>query len=273
MKYKADLHSHSTASDGQYSPTELVKLAKNAGVELLALTDHDTMAGTDEAIRAAEALGGIRVLRGVELGAADHRYMHIVALDPDPGDTPLATLCACLERGRVERMYRIIDFLKKKGVPVTAEEVEAVAGRTAVGRPHFARVMVAKGYVASVKEAFDRYLDTREYQSIERIKYAADECIEGIKASGGKAVLAHPYQLGYSHEEMDRLLKWLKMAGLDAIEVYYRRHTPEQIAEYMAFAKKYDLHISAAGDFHGPKVHPDDAFHPVEIETDWIFEK
>ena len=198
MTCLADLHTHTTASDGQYAPSQLAAKALAAGIQILAVTDHDTIDGAEEAVRAGETCG-LTVLRGVELGAREDRHMHILGLNLGPECPVLAELCRRLRASREERKYRIAAFLREKGMDVPLEEVEALAGGGVVARPHFARVMLRHGYVSSLRDAFDRYLDTDEYQRIERWKASAAECIAAIHDAGGKAVLAHPYQLGCSH--------------------------------------------------------------------------
>ena len=196
MTCPADLHTHTTASDGQYTPSQLAAKALAAGIQILAVTDHDTMDGAEEAVRAGQACG-LTVLRGVELGAREDRHMHILGLNLGPECPALAELCRRLRASREERKYRIAAFLRGKGLDVPLEEVEALAGGGVVARPHFARVMLRRGYVSSLREAFDRYLDTDEYQRIERWKAGAPECIAAIHDAGGKAVLAHPCQRGW----------------------------------------------------------------------------
>ena len=156
--------------------------------------------------------------------------MHILGLNLGPECPALAELCRRLRASREERKYRIAAFLRGKGLDVPLEEVEALAGGGVVARPHFARVMLRRGYVSSLREAFDRYLDTDEYQRIERWKAGAPECIAAIHDAGGKAVLAHPCQLGCSHGRLEEILRALKDAGLDGIECFYPRHSPEQTA-------------------------------------------
>lgn len=269
MQYRVDLHTHSTASDGQYSPSELVQKAKAAGVECLALTDHDTLDGLDEAVQTGNSLG-ITVLRGVELGAQEDRHLHILGLGLSEAHTPLSELCRKMKASRDERKYRIIDFLAEQNVHISLDEVEAQASGQIIARPHFAQVLLNRGYVSSMQEAFDRYLDTDEYQKIERLKATAEECIHAIHSSGGHAVLAHPYQLGYDDDALDALLSQLKDTGLDGLECYYTRHTSSQIFCYLALADKYQLHITAGSDFHGENVRPDMAITPVPLELKWL---
>lgn len=272
MIQMVDLHTHSTASDGQYPPAQLVKKAQETGIEVLALTDHDTVAGVEEASSAGRQYG-VTVLRGVELGAKEDRHMHILGLGFRADCTQLTLLCQKLQDGRNERKYRIIDFLEEKGVHISLEEVEALAGGDIIARPHFAQVMLRHGYVSSTREAFDRYLDTDEYQRIERFKADARTCIDAIHQDGGQAVLAHPYHLGFSDEKLDATLRCLRDNGLDALECYYPRHTPAMVQHYLELAKRYDLHVSAGSDFHGPQVRPDTFLTPTALETDWLANK
>lgn len=264
-----DLHTHSTASDGQYTPTELVKLAKKRGIEVLALTDHDTVDGIGEALCAGKTLC-VRVLPGIELSAKGYHTFHILGYGIDPNNPVLAELCGRMKARRDERTERLLTFLRAKGVELSASEVEEIAGGDIIGRPHFAQAMVQRGYVGSIREAFDRYLDTEEYhEKVERGKPSAKECIEAIRAAGGKASLAHPYQIGIGHDELNGLIGELAGYGLDAIECYYPKHTPEQERFYLHLAKKYGLHVTGGSDFHGEKVKPDVDLSTLELKLEW----
>lgn len=263
-----DLHTHSTASDGQYTPSELAALAKERGIALLALTDHDTTDGLEEAVRAGDALG-LRVLRGIELGAAEYSGLHILGYGFDPAR--LEPLCQKLRDSRNERKYRILDFLREKGCPLTLEEVEDIAGGAVIARPHFAQAMVCRGYVNTNHEAFDRYLDTKEFQRrVKRFKVDAKTCVETIKAAGGCASLAHPYQIGLEGRELEELIQALADCGLDAIECYYPKHTPEQQAAYLHLADKYCLHATGGSDFHGEQVKPEIGLAALPLDAEWI---
>ena len=267
-----DLHTHTTASDGQYSPAELVMLAKERGLDVLAVTDHDTIAGVNEARRAGETLGLV-VIQGVELSAKEHTNFHILGYGFRDGDTELARLCGQFRAGREERKYKIVDFLREKGVDIDLAEVEALAGGEVIARPHFAQVMVRHGYVETNREAFDRYLDTEEFrQRVKRFKADAKTCVEAVKRAGGKVSLAHPYQMGLPDEELEALAGRLKEWGLDAIECYYPRYTPEQQAFYLYLAEKYGLHATGGSDFHGEKVKPDIRLAGLDLELDWLTE-
>lgn len=265
-----DLHTHTTASDGQYTPTELVELAKARGLSVLAVTDHDTIAGVAEAQRAGKELG-LHVIRGVELSAKERSNFHILGYGFGDGDTELSRLCEQFRAGRDERKYKIVDFLCEKGVDIDLSEVEELAGGEVIARPHFARVMVRRGYVENNREAFDRYLDTEEFrQRVKRFKADARTCVEAVKAAGGKASLAHPYQMGLPDGELDELVGRLKSWGLDAIECFYPKYTPEQQEFYLHLAEKYRLHQTGGSDFHGERVKPDVAMAALELELDWL---
>lgn len=269
MNVTADLHTHSTASDGQYTPSELVWLAQSRGIEVLALTDHDTLDGLEEAVQAGNALG-LRVVPGVELGAREHRNLHILGYQVRLDAPELQKMCAELKRGRDERKYRMIAFLREKGVVLSLAEVEELAGGEIIARPHFAQAMVRRGYVQTTREAFDRYLDTEEYQRIERPKPDAGTCVETIKGAGGKVSLAHPYQVGLDDVSLEALVKKLAGYGLDALECYYPKHTPEQQAFYLRLAQKYHLHMTGGSDFHGERVKPDILLAKIPLELGWL---
>jgi len=269
FKLKIDFHIHTTASDGQYSPTEVVRMAKNNNLECIAITDHDTIKGLEEAYEAGEQ-NKLKILGGVEFGAEEHRYLHILGLDVDRTSSDLQKLCLELEKSRNERKYRIIDYLKEKDIVVTLEEVGEIAGGNIIARPHFAQVLVNKGYLKTTREAFDRYLDTEEYQIIERKKEKARECIEVIHRAKGKAILAHPYQLKFEDEKLDELVKELVKYGLDGIECYYPLHSEAQIDFYLELAEKYHLIISSGSDFHGEKVKPNIKLATRDVNIDWI---
>lgn len=266
----SDLHTHSTASDGQYTPSELACLAKKRGLDLLALTDHDTVDGLDEAVKAGEKLG-LRILRGIELSAREYGTFHILGYGINPEAPVLQALCSRMKEGRDERAPRLIAFLREKGMTISMDEVQEIAGGAIIGRPHFAQAMVRRGYVASNREAFDRYLDTDEFrQRVERPKPSVRECIEAIKDAGGKVSLAHPYQIGIGETALDALVGELAGCGLDAIECYYPRHTAEQTAFYLDLAKKYCLHITGGSDFHGERVKPDIKLAALELDLGWL---
>lgn len=264
-----DLHIHSTASDGQYAPGELVQMAKEKGIDTLALTDHDTLDGLVEAAQAA-AQYGVRLLRGVELSAGEYHNFHILGYQFRDDPASLQTLCERFQKGREEKKLLLLDFLHSKGVDITLDEVERLAGGKIIGRPHFAQALVQRGYVKTNQEAFERYLDTPEYHEIKIFKLSARECIDAIKSSGGKASLAHPYQLQLDDSKLEGLVKKLSDWGLDAIECYYPKHTPTQQAFYLKLTEVYGLHATGGSDFHGEKVKPDVALARLDLDVGWL---
>lgn len=272
--YPVDLHTHSKASDGQYRPSDLVKLAKEKEIQVLALTDHDTLNGLDEAATLGRELG-VHVLPGIEMSAREFHTFHILGYGYgiSEKDSPLTKMCQNLQNGRDDRALRIIDYLKEKSMAIELEELRAFADGGVIGRPHFARLMVDKGYISNYREAFDLYLDTDEYHARIENKPPVHKCMESIKASGGKVSLAHPYQIGLDNDQLDSLVKKLMDMGLDAIECYYPRHTVAQTTFYLELAKKYGLHVTGGSDFHGEKVKPNIDLAQLDLELDWLLEK
>lgn len=266
----ADLHTHTTASDGQYAPTELVRMAKGQGLEAIAITDHDTVDGLWEAVQAGKKYG-LRIIQGIELSAKEYPTFHILGYGITPDTPVLLKLCKRMKSRREERNERLLMFLYGKGIGLSLSEVTEIAGGDIIGRPHFAQAMVRHGYVSTNREAFDRYLDTVEYhEKVEGGKPSAQECIEAIKASEGKVSLAHPYQIGISCDELDILVKKLKDLGLDAIECFYPKYTVEEQKFYLHLANKYQLHCTGGSDFHGERVKPDVELAALKLELDWI---
>lgn len=265
-----DLHTHTTASDGQYTPSELVQMAKSRGLETIAITDHDTVDGLQEAIEAGKQ-NDLWVIPGIELSAKEYPTFHILGYAFSPDAPTLRELCHRMKARRDERSQRLLAFLGEKGVRLILSEVTEIAGGDIIGRPHFAQAMVRRGYVSTNREAFDRYLDTEEYhKKVERGKPSAQECIQAIRASGGKVSLAHPYQIGISDGELDKLVERLADFDLDAIECYYPKYTPERQEFYLRLAEKYHLHQTGGSDFHGEKVKPEVNLELYSLNLDWL---
>lgn len=266
----ADLHTHSNASDGQYAPAELVGLAKRQNIDVLAVTDHDTIGGVAEAMETGERLG-VKVLRGVEFSADDHLYLHILGYSFDPGR--LRVFLDALQKRWEDRKRQIHDYLRSKGVEVDLGEVEKLAQGRMVGRPHFAMAMLNAGLIQDRNEAYTRYLDTPEFHSIDGGRPSAETCVRTLKGAGAKVSLAHPYQIVLKGETLEELVARLKGCGLDAVECYYTKHTPEQQAEYLRLAQKYRLHVTGGSDFHGEKTKPDYPLKGLELELGWLLDK
>ncbi|HWP44289.1 MAG TPA: PHP domain-containing protein, partial [Blastocatellia bacterium] len=249
--YVIDLHSHTFYSDGSASPHELVRMAAAQGARALAITDHDTVAGLREGSDAAREVG-IEFIRGVEISAEySPGTMHILGYYIDSESQDLLSKLDELRDARDRRNPEIARRLQELGMDVSYEEVRALAGNEVVGRPHFARVMLEKGYVESIQDAFNRFLAKGAAAYVEKKRLSPAESIDLIHAAGGVAVLAHPYQLKLSDEETDRMIGELAEMGLDGVEAIYSRHSEAQREMYSQMAARYGLLVTGGSDYHG----------------------
>lgn len=248
---RIDLHLHTTFSDGSLPPSEVLALAQKAGVTALAITDHDIVEGIPEATAAGERLG-IEVIPGVEISSRfGESELHILGYFMDWQDPALNRRLAELRACRHMRNPLIVEKLNGLGLPMTYEEVQALAGTGAVGRPHIARVMMEKGYVQSAKEAFDRYLAEGRPAYVPRQLPEPAEAIAWIRAARGLPVLAHPTWVRATEDGLLKLCEQLKAAGLMGIEVHYSTHKRAQTAAYLNIARRLDLLVTGGSDFHG----------------------
>ncbi|HEY6391780.1 MAG TPA: PHP domain-containing protein [Bryobacteraceae bacterium] len=250
-----DLHTHTNESDGSYTPAELIDHAVALKLEALAISDHDTFAGYDQAVQPA-ADAGLDLVCAIELGArtsgTPRRTVHLLGyfLHQPPSAEFRGWLDELLTNRR-ERNLRLIDKLRSVGVEIELSDVERI-GRTLTGRPHFARVLVHKGYAANTEEAFRRYLGESAAAFVERQQPDANVGIRRILAGGGLPFLAHPGRLGIRDPGIEEhLISSLKDAGLKGIEVYHSDHGPADVERYKELAKKYELAVSGGSDFHG----------------------
>ncbi len=245
-----DLHTHSTASDGTLTPTELIIAAKEAGLVALALTDHDTINGLPEAVRAGEK-HGIEVIPGCELSVqSDVGVLHIVGLWVDPYSAFLQDTFEAVIKKRATRNIDMIKKLQDIGIDITMEEVLEKAAGT-VGRPHIAKILLEKKYVHSFDEAFDKYLGKKGKGYIPKNSLPPEKALHLLKSTNATSILAHPFLLSKDEAVLDIKVKELKDLGLDGIEIYYNSHTPEMMAVCKRLARKYDLVASGGSDFHG----------------------
>lgn len=248
-----DLHAHTTASDGSFSPRELVALAREKNLRAVGVTDHDTIAGWDEAFEAGQELG-VEVVPGVELSTGyEGGRFHLLGYLFE-AESRLSRRLVELQEGRAKRNATIFENLAKLGVPLTEEEVRAIAGRDdgELGRPHLARAMVNRGYVKDTQEAFDLYLaDGKPGYSADK-SLSPKEGIELIHDAGGVAIWAHPpFRKKFSYDELEeRLRDWISW-GLDGLEIYYSGYNEEDAAWTAAMVEKYNLIGSGGSDFHG----------------------
>jgi hypothetical protein len=247
-----DLHTHTDRSDGTFTPAELVAEAVRVGLHALAITDHDTMAGCDAALPHARD-AGLDLVCGIELST---RYkgqsVHLLGYFPNggPSDEFRAWLDFLLESRR-DRNRRLIAKLQSLGVDITLEDVEN-KGRTLTARPHFARVLVDKGYVKDLQEAFDVYLDESAKGYVQRQDVPIDEAIERIAAAGGVSSVAHPVRIAKNDwEKVAEYVGDFASMGLGAIEVYHSDHSPENVSYYQSLARRFQLGVTGGSDFHG----------------------
>jgi 3',5'-nucleoside bisphosphate phosphatase len=247
-----DLHTHTTYSDGSASVDQLIELAATMHASAVSITDHDTVAAVSEARVAADRFG-IEFVPGVEISAEySPGTMHILGYCFDDQAVALVAKLDELRIAREQRNPQIADRLRLLGFDITYDEVAMLAGNKVVGRPHFARAMIEKGYVSSVQDAFDRFLKKGAPAYVEKARLSPSEAISLIQAAGGVAVLAHPYQLKLSsYEEVDDLIGELAELGLDGIEAVYSRHSEAQRASYSEIAKRHHLLITGGSDYHG----------------------
>jgi predicted metal-dependent phosphoesterase TrpH len=254
-----DLHSHTTASDGTYSPAQLVEEARRTGVRTLGITDHDTFSGYDQALPLAHQ-AGLDLICGIELSTKLHGHsVHLLGYFLSPllnadGLGVFRRWIGDLQASRRERNVRLIARLRELGLDITLEEVQARGGEM-TGRPHFAQVLIQKGYVSTVQQAFDEYLDESAKGYVTRREPAFAEAVKYIRDAGGIASLAHPIRL---REDVAAALPELRAAGLNAIEVYHSDHSAAQTALYRQLAEQHGLLVTGGSDFHGavkPEIH------------------
>lgn len=246
-----ELHCHTTASDGTFTPGELVHLAASLGITHLAITDHDSTGAVAEAMPLCRERG-IVFVPAIELSASyQGRPMDLLGYGIDPGNPKLVAALARMVRRRADRLGAILDGLRSTGIELAEDEVTTLAAGGVVGRPHVAQALVRRGVVSSVAEAFDRFLGRGRPGYVPKENFAPDEAIAIIMGAGGVAVLAHPCYLRLDDEAFTRLLDELTGAGLAGIEVHYSQHGAEDVARYAGFAARYGLLATGGSDFHG----------------------
>jgi 3',5'-nucleoside bisphosphate phosphatase len=252
-----DLHSHSNESDGTSTPAELIELAMRANLAALAITDHDTFEGFNKALPFAQT-ASFDLIRGIELnsrlelpGAKQPRFVHVLGYFPS--NEPAAEFHAWLNKEREDRRARnrkLVGALEHRGIAITLEEVEA-RGRSLTGRPHFARILVEKGYAQNSDDAFKKYLGEEAPSYVQRQSHDLEEVIRVVRLGGGVPVIAHPIRLGLDREQERSVLASAKEAGLLGLEVYHSEHSASEQAHYKQLAEDLDLAPTGGSDFHG----------------------
>lgn len=260
MKGNIDLHTHSTASDGSMTPKELVRHAGERGLSAIALTDHDTIDGIKEAVDAARGIG-LEVVPGVEISVDYKSEMHILGYFLDERYLKLAHTLEQLRENRNKRNKRMIKKLNDIGFNISIAEVEAECRDKVVGRSHIAKVMYNKGYVSSIRSAFDKYLSIGGAAYAKKEMLTPGQGIGMIIEAGGLPVLAHPMYLNHSIQQLDDLLSKLVKFKLKGIEAYYVDNTGKDTEAHLKLAEKYKLFVTGGSDFHG-SLKPD-----IEIGT------
>ena len=269
MGYKSgivDLHIHSTASDGSIAPLDILTLAKNAHLAAFALTDHDAISGTREILAHRHLLGPVKFLTGVEISAQSPDFFnvsgsfHVLGYGFNLDHPALNQALQAQQSSRKSRNPQIIARLNALGFDISLDTVVAESEKDAqIGRPHIARVMVKKGFAASVNDAFDKWLGKGKPAYVEKARIASARAIELIRKAGGAAVLAHPGLLDVADfDAYEYLISELVPMGLMGLEVYYPGHSPEETGYFLELTEKYGLLATGGSDFHGainPEIH------------------
>ncbi|OMH31851.1 PHP domain-containing protein [Motiliproteus sp. MSK22-1] len=253
MASKVDLHTHTLASDGALSPADLVARAAAHGVNILAVTDHDTCSGLPEAAEAAENLS-VTLINGIELSTVWKGIgIHIVGLDVDPLHGSMLAATKYQTRSRNQRAIEIAEKLEKRHMPGVHQNAADIAGTAQIGRPHFAKAMVAMGYVSSEQEAFERYLGAGKVGDVKCHWPSLEQVINWIEKSGGVPVLAHPGKYGMTWTKLRTFLDEFISLGGQAMEVSYGAENPDRLFELCKLAQRYKLMASVGSDFHSPR--------------------
>jgi len=254
MSNQVDLHTHSTASDGLYAPPDLLQKAKGVGLRVLALTDHDSTDGLEEAAAAAHSLD-IDFIPGIELNTdVGGGEVHVLGYFLEYTRPEFQAILQVLRDARVRRGQRMVELLNEEGVNISWERVREIA-QGAVGRPHVAKALLEAGYVKSIPEAFDKYIGKGCPAYVPRYKLSPEDAVRLIVSANGLPVIAHPVELP-GLEELRNWLPGLVKAGLVGLETYYGPYTEQQEQQLRALAEEYNLIPTGGTDFHGPGIHP-----------------
>lgn len=247
-----DLHVHTTASDGEFSPSKILEKAKNLNLDTISITDHDTTDGIREAIKYSKKIN-INFIPGIELNAhVPKGKMHILGYYFNINDTSFLLTMKSLKKEREDRNNKFIQEFNKQGINITIENLKKYSTGNIISKPHFARALLDKGYINDIEEAYSNYFNVSPMKDIKRKSLSPQEAITLIKKAGGIAILAHPITLKLNYDELKLEIKTLKKLGLDGIECYNSIHSPKDIKELIEIAKEYDMLITGGSDYHGP---------------------
>ena len=251
MNRRVDLHMHTTHSDGTFLPRDLVRLAKEKGLRCISVTDHDTMSSFEECAEEAEKLG-VELIPGIEISADfEPGTLHILGFFMDRNHAKLKATLAEIQKAREERNPQIVEKLNKLGIAITFKEVEAESGGKQVGRPHFARVLLKKGVVKTMEEAFRKYLAKGKPAYVDKRRLSSREALQRIREAGGIASIAHPKQMRLEEPELSKEIERLVEEGLGGLEAYNSCQNREEAQLYTRLAKRFNLFVTGGSDFHG----------------------
>ncbi len=251
-----DLHVHTSASDGQYDVEHIIKMASEKGIDTISIVDHDTVKAVEKAIRLGREKN-INVIPGIEVSASYIHTMHILGYYIDIHDTHFLQKLQSLEDSRDARNRRYIEQFHKMDIDITMEDVKKNAKGTVIGKPHFARALVEKGYINNYLEAFSKFFSLEEFKTIKREGFKPKEVIKLILDAGGIPVLAHPKSLRLEGQELEKKILELKSYGLQGIECYYSYNTEDQIRNSIEIAKRNNMLITGGTDYHGETNDPE----------------
>ncbi len=243
-----DLHIHSTASDGRFSPAEIVHQSVEGGLTIMALSDHDTVDGITPALEAAQAFPRLKVIPAVEINTdVPSGEAHVLGYFIDYTNRELLSALESLRHSRRERAQKMIAKLRNMGIYIDWQRVQEIAGSGAIGRPHLAQALLEKGYINSLREAFTRYISRGCPAYVEREKITPVEAVELILQADGLPVLAHPLTI----DNPEAMIVQLKAVGLVGLEAYYGSYTVDEINRLVGLADKYNLITTGGSDYHG----------------------
>lgn len=246
-----DLHIHTTFSDGTNTPEEIILLAKEKGLKAIAISDHDTLAGIEQA-RHYGNIHNIEVINGIEFSAEfNGKEIHLLGYFLDNKNQNLLKQLQLFEKTRDERNIQLIKIFEKLNLDIDLDYIKSLAGESIITKLHFAKAIFEKGYANSTKEAFSLYLDENKPAYVKRELINYENAINLILNAGGICSLAHPYIYKYSEKELENNIKLLKNKGLQCIECYYSAHTRKQTNTLLKYCKKFELETTAGSDYHG----------------------
>lgn len=277
MKHKFDFHVHSNASDGSLSPRELVRKTAEERLQVIAITDHDTTAGVGDAVEAGKEFG-VTVIPGVEISidfqpGTNHLCGYFIDVENDE----LKDGLQFVQDARSNRNPMIVQKLNNLGIDITMPEIVEQAGGDQIGRPHFAKVLVNKGYAKDIKEAFTKYLAKGAPCYMDKLRLSLEHAVKMIRSAGGAAVLAHPAELAFDTEKQFRdYFQYAKDTGVAGIESYSSHHSPDQNAMFRRLADELNMFSTGGSDFHGdtkPKIQLGVFGENVNIEITELIER